>query len=277
MTSTLSLGMAPGGKWRVWLLPFSDLLAFPSPWLFFLSHRDTASAIRGCSNEQGLLGSQARKSPELCARGRYQPFWTSVFWCKRKSSSPPAIVPWKHNQRLWDLCVRDSWVVALLWGWSRGGNEGRKQDRAEGEVDLWWSAREVSIDPFRHRAKPLKPHIDHPVGALSPGRGTQLWVSLQQDSSWGGRDSAVNCEKPILPAAGGVRRALVSGGIESCTRAGIWEDGLGKWMRWLWQKGLCSVPNAEQAFSKCSFFLSFNFVTASENGFWSLSWVNQLL
>ena len=38
----------------------------------------------------------------------------------------------------------------------------------------------------------------------------------------------MNCEKPILPAAGGVRRALVSGGIESCTRAGIWEDGLGK-------------------------------------------------
>ena len=27
------------------------------------------------------------------------------------------------------------------------------------------------------------------------------------------------------------------------------------------------MPNAEQAFSKCSFFLSFNFVTASENGF----------
>lgn len=138
---------------------------------------------------------------------------------------------------------------------------------AEGEVDLWSVQGRPLLFPeawAQALDAPCRPAGD---AGCAQGRGIALGVPSAGQSL---RDVTVSCGQPTLPAAGcGAAGCCGRGG--GLTAAPQPSSFTGREVKEIMDKVLCAVPCAELAFKTCSFFLPLNFLTASGNGFWSLS------
>lgn len=144
---------------------------------------------------------------------------------------------------------------------------------AEGEIGQWCKAREASGD-LRLGARPLKPRVHQLVGAdCLQERGHNFGCSFSRMVP----KEKLNCEL----CAASTRRNQHGEWEVPCSWRGLLRAvpgqvpprvGLGSGQDTK-EKVLCAVPGEEQ---KHSFLLPLNFLTACENGFWSLNWVNQL-